>query len=63
MLEQETLRERFQAVLVRQQQAWQVYSEFAAATAEKDLKEKVAQLARDKQRHIRLTERLLEIVA
>ena len=62
MLEQAMLRDQFQALLVQEQQAEKVYAELVARITDSELLQQVQQLHRDKQRHIRLTERLLEIV-
>jgi len=62
MLEQAMLREQFQTLLTRQQRATEVYSELAAKMTDPRLRREVEQLRREKQRHVLLTERLLEIV-
>jgi len=63
MLEQATLREQFQKLLAHEQQAMEACAELAASLEDPAIREKVEQLHRDKQRHVELTERLLEIVA
>jgi rubrerythrin len=62
MLEQAMLRDQFQALLVQEQQAEKIYAELVARLTDPELLQQVQQLHRDKQRHIRLTERLLEIL-
>jgi len=63
MLEQATLREQFQTLLSQEQQALEAYAELAAKVTDPAVRQQVEQLHRDKQRHVELTERLLEIVA
>jgi len=60
--EQAMLRERFQELLDREQQALKAYEELAARTTDPGILQKIENLLRDKQRHVELTERLLEIV-
>ncbi len=62
MLEQAMLRDQFQALLTQEQQAEKIYAELVAKLTDPELRKQVQQLHHDKQRHIRLTERLLEIV-
>ena len=62
MLEQATLRERFEALLERQRQALAVYESLADHGPDPAVRKQAIQLRREKERHIRLTERLLEIV-
>ena len=62
MLEQQRLREQFQALLCQERQALTAYSELAATVDDPALRDQVEQLWRDKLRHVELTERLLEIV-
>ena len=62
MLEQATLRERFQAVLERQRQALLVYESVVGLSSDPAVRKQALQLRKEKERHIRLTERLLEIV-
>jgi hypothetical protein len=61
-LEQATLRQRFQSLLEQQRQVLAVYESVAAASADPAVRKQAIQLRRDKERHVRLTERLLEIV-
>ena len=61
MLEQAMLREQFLALLQQQRQAAQIYSDLAEA-GDEGIRKQVQQLQHDKNRHIQLTERLLEIV-
>ena len=63
MLEQATLREQFQTLLSQEQQALEAYAELVAKVTDPAVRQQVEQLHRDKQRHVELTERLLEIVA
>jgi len=62
MLEQAALREQFQTLLAREQYAAEIYGDLAAKLDDPVLREQVEQLHREKLRHVRLTERLLEIV-
>lgn len=62
MLEQEMLREQFQCILDRQRQALKVYTDLAGASLDASIRQQAQEIQRDKQRHIRLTERLIEIV-
>jgi rubrerythrin len=62
MLEQALLREQFLELLKREREAAEVYADLVARITDPALRQQVDQLRRDKQRHIRLTERLLEIV-
>lgn len=62
MLEQALLREQVQALLAKEQQAALAYAELSAKAASDEVREQLAQLHREKQRHIRLAERLLEIL-
>lgn len=61
MLEQAMLREQFLALLEQQRQAAQIYADLAE-TGDEGIREQLQQLQNDKNRHIQLTERLLEIV-
>lgn len=63
MLEQAVLREQFQMLLSQEQQALQAYADLVAKVDDPAVREQVEQLRREKQRHVELTERLLEIVA
>ncbi len=60
--EQAMLRERFQDLLALEQQAIKAYAELAARTTDPEIIQKIEHLLQDKQRHVELTERLLEIV-
>ena len=62
MLEQANLREQFQSLLDQQRQAMKLYEELACSAGDSGLRKQALQLQRDKARHVRLTERLLEIV-
>jgi hypothetical protein len=61
MLEQMMLREKFQDLLDRQQQALGCY-ESALGQCDEEARAHLDQLCRDKKRHIELTRRMLEIV-
>ncbi len=61
-IEQAMLRERFQDLLAQEQQALGAYERLATQTTDPEVLQEVEHLCRDKQRHIELTERLLEIV-
>ena len=62
MLEQAQLREHVQALLVKEKQAQAAYAELAAKITDGPAKQQVEALRHDKERHIRLAERLLEIL-
>ena len=62
MFEQAMLSERFEQLLLKQQAAAQAYQQLLDALRDPDLRADVDQVCRDKKRHIRLSERLLEIV-
>jgi rubrerythrin len=62
MLEQATLRQRFQALLEQERAALMVYESVAESAADPAVRKQALQLCKDKERHVRLTERLLEIV-
>lgn len=62
MLEQALLREQVQELLAAERQAEAAYANLAQGASDPVLKEQLEQLCRDKQRHIRLAERLLEIL-
>ena len=62
MLEEAMLRERFQALLEKQQEAVDACAALAGRVDDPQLRADLQQLHREKQRHLRLTERLLEIV-
>ena len=62
MLEQTMLTEQFQALLGRERQALQTYSDLLAKVADPKMRQQLDRLLRDKQRHVRMAERLLEIV-
>jgi len=62
MLEQAALREQFQRLLDTERQAQQVYADLLAKTDDEKIRQEIEQLCRDKQRHMQLAERLLEIL-
>ncbi len=62
MLEQTLLREQFLTLLDKERQAERLYADLAVRLSDPSLRKQIEQLHRDKQRHITLAERLLEIV-
>jgi rubrerythrin len=62
MFEQSEMADQFQVLLRLEEQAEQTYSQMLQQTADPQLRAKIEQLLREKQRHIRLTQRLIEIV-
>ena len=62
MLEQALLREQCQALLDAERQAEQTYADLVTKIDNLPLREQIVDLLRDKQHHIELTERLLEIL-
>ena len=62
MLEQALLRERFENLLKAEQQAQLAYQEVGRLVADPAQLEQIQQVIRDKQRHIELAQRLLELV-
>ena len=62
MFEQALLAEQFQDLLARARDAEKMYAGLAECIDDPKLREKVQQVYLDKQRHVRLAERLLEIV-
>jgi len=62
MLDQALLREQFLALLDKERQAERVYADLAGRTSDESLRQAIQLLHRDKQRHIALAERLLEMV-
>jgi rubrerythrin len=63
MLEQSILREQSERLLNSAQQAVGTYLVLARTQSDPRLREQLQRLCRDKQRHVRLAERLLEIVS
>jgi hypothetical protein len=61
-LEQTTLRQRFQALLDQQRQVLSVYESLAGSTSDPAVRKQAIQLRKDTERHVQLTERLIEIV-
>lgn len=63
MLEQSVLREQFEALLAQHEEAIGIY-ESAAKSGEIDdaLRAQLADVCREKKRHIELTQRLIEIL-
>ena len=62
MFEQAVLAEQFESLLYRTQQAEQMYASLADNVADPQLRREIEQLRRDKERHVSLAKRLLEIV-
>lgn len=62
MLDQAILRERFEQLLLQERQAESLYADMLANVSEPSVREQIEQLHREKQRHVALTERLLELV-
>jgi rubrerythrin len=62
MLEQALLREQVQALLASERQAEAAYADLASKVEDPAVKQQIQALRHDKQRHIRLAERLLEIL-
>lgn len=62
MLEQALLRERFESLLKIEQEVQRAYEDLASLVDDPQGRQQIQQLARDKQRHIELTQRLLEMV-
>ncbi|MHC4561507.1 MAG: hypothetical protein ACYS8X_01905 [Planctomycetota bacterium] len=62
MFEQAILAEQFRRLLLKQQEAAQAYARLLKEVDDPELREKVDHICRDKLRHVRLSERLLEIV-
>ncbi len=62
MLEQALLSEQFRVLLAKEQEVAKRYAELVSKVEDPSLRQQVARLCRDKNRHVRLAERLLEIV-
>ena len=62
MLEQAELREQVHSLLAKERQAEAAYAQLASKVADPAAKQQIETLRHDKQRHIRLAERLLEIL-
>jgi len=62
MFEQSLLRDQFQELLTKERQAAAAYSDLVAKLDDPQLRRQVELLCREKQRHVLLAERLLEIV-
>jgi rubrerythrin len=62
VLEQATLRERFVELLQQQREALAVYESLADRSTDPVVRKQALQLRKEKERHVRLTERLIEIV-
>ena len=61
-LEQEQLAEQFHTLLGQQQQAEKTYTQLLPQVTDSGTLAQIEHILRDKQRHIQLTQRLLEIV-
>lgn len=62
MLEHALLREQFEELLAQERQALAACEGLLEKLEDPELRSQVEQLRREKQRHVDLTERLLEIV-
>ncbi len=62
MLEQAQLREQVQELLAHERAAEEAYAQLAQRVADPNIRSQFENLRHDKQRHIRLAERLLEIL-
>ncbi|HUS47210.1 MAG TPA: hypothetical protein VM098_03760 [Phycisphaerae bacterium] len=62
MFEQASLAEVFGALLAKEQQAAKLCADLEAKAADPAFRQEIGQLRREKQRHVELTQRLLEIV-
>jgi len=62
-LEQALLREQFQTLLAQEKQALTAYTELLQKVTDAQVREQILQLQREKERHVDLAERLLEIVS
>lgn len=62
MFEQAVLAEQFERLLFKQQQAARAYAELLKGLEDPQFRHQLDQIHRDKQRHVRLSERLLEIM-
>ena len=62
MFEQLELAEKFTALLKEEQQALRLYSDLAAQPGPPRMREQILRLLREKQRHVELAQRLVEMV-
>jgi len=62
MFEEALLAEQFEKLLAQEQEAERMYAGLAGSTEDPGMRLAAEQFRRDKQRHVRLTRRLLEIV-
>lgn len=62
MFEQSEMADQFQALLQLEQQAEQTYAQLLGQAPDNELRAKIEQMLREKQRHILLTQRLIEIL-
>ena len=62
MFEQAMLRDLIQEIMDRTENAERTYADLAQQVTDPHMQAQVQLLIRDKQRHLQLTERLLEIV-
>ena len=62
MFEETILAERFQSLLMQSEKAEKMYASLVGSTSDPARRRELLQLQFDKQRHVRLARRLLEIV-
>ncbi len=62
MFEETILTERFESLLTQSEQAEKMYASLVGSATDPAVRQKLLQLQFDKQRHVRLARRLLEIV-
>ena len=62
MLDQARLRQQFQTLLEEERQANKTYMDLMSKVDNPQVRRQIEQLVQDKNRHIELAERLLEIV-
>jgi len=62
MFEQAALAEQFRVLIAKEQQAVKICADLEAKAADPSFRQEIGQLLREKQHHIELAQRLLEIV-
>lgn len=62
MFEQAMLARQFQDLLEQERQAEKIYAQYAQGLPPGELRNSIEQIRFEKQRHIELTQRLLEII-
>jgi ferritin-like metal-binding protein YciE len=62
MLEEALLRDQFEAILDQERQVARAYADLLGKVDDPAVREQVEELLREKERHVELAERLLEIV-